>query len=522
MLPAKIFVPTKNAIDFLFQPKSFAILGLSPERIDQLNQHKRWDIDSRLDMAHDHKLLFPPDLNSQKLNISESQTESYWFYHYPKFNLVDKKQREEIIAKTLNGFDIGVASKLLLEQLKVSDSSQTYVLYFDRFGHAFLAQIPQEYTIENIIQILIDVAYSGDFWEEWVDATNYTPPKITYHHLDSPWMNTAVSDRNDDDSLVKRSFRGLNAWLRDEEDFSDKEKSTNEIAAEESAKIAEEATNAPQLADKAPDLAESPSPEDAIESVTESEVPIEQSVQATADEPLEKYHQAPAVGANPLNFYHLASEEQYYQNRAVSREKFQIFRDAILSKSDDPEVIFMLKTIEITESQVGFFKILNLLFQSVVAQNPNMAKLLNPVLSEFAILENQGISELVVYRFANKLNFKDYQIEIDLKPLDMAVYRLFLEIEGGFKFKDRSDYKKKVLDYYLTSSNRQNEGDLIQRIEKMFTLSEDRAPLDQSISRINAAFKKQFAPEIAYHYMITGARGGNYGIVLNRNLLSFK
>ncbi len=509
MLPAKIFIPTKNAIDFLFHPKSFAILGLSTERIDQFNLHKRWDIDSRLDMAHDHKLLFPPDLNSQKLNISEGQTESYWFYHYPKFNLVEKKQREEIIAKTLNGFDIGVASKLLLEQLKVQDTAQTYVLYFDRFGHAFLAQIPQEYTIENIIQILIDVAYSGDFWEEWVDATNFTPPKITYHHLDSPWTNNSVSARDENDSLLKRSFRGLDAWLRDEETSSTETNSEDIVSdSKASASLSEEV--------------DSKSTQDAVELSIEPETTSEANAHPTIEEPLEQYQQVSASSANPFNFYHLASEEQYYQNREVSREKFQIFRDAILNKSDDPEVIFMLKTIEITESQVGFFKILNLLFQSVVAQNPNMAKLLNPVLSEFAVLENQGISELVVYRFANKLNFRDYQVDIDLKPLDMAIYRLFLEIDGGFKFKDRASYKEKVVDFYLSCSNRQNEADLTDRIEKMFTLSEDRAPLDQAISRINAAFKKHFAPEIAYHYMITGARGGNYGVVLNRNLLSFK
>lgn len=473
MQSTKIFKPIQNSVDFLFHPKSFAILGLSNEKLNHFQSKMRWDIDSRLDMAHDHKLLFPPDLNVQKFDISENQLESYWFYHYPKLNIHNKQQREDVIAKTLNGFDLEMASNLLLEKLNISDLSKIYVLYFDRYGHAFLAQLSENTEIETLVQLLVNVAYSGDFFEEWVDAKDFVPPKIIYHHLDAPWNKVPNLDHDlnldRDQNVTNSSFQNKNSNHVDK----------HSIEAGDQTKAYEE--NEPKL-------------------------------QTSFKE---------KNGADYFSYYNLASEEVYLKNRELSREKFQAFRDVVLSKSDDPDVIFILKTIEITESQVGFFKILNLLFQSVLVQNPKMAKLLNPVLAEFAVLEKQGLSQLDVYRFANKLNFIDYDLHVELKPLDMAIYRLFLEVEEGIRFKDRSQYKNKVLDYYLSGSNRNNELELIERIEKMFTLSEDRGPLDQSISRINAVFKKMFAPEIAYHYMITGTRGGNYGVVLKRNLLKY-
>ncbi len=469
MQSTKIFKPIQNSVDFLFHPKSFAILGLSNEKLNHFQSKMRWDIDSRLDMAHDHKLLFPPDLNVQKFDISENQLESYWLYHYPKLNIHNKQQREDVLAKTLNGFDLEMASNLLLEKLEITDLQKIYVLYFDRYGHAFLAQLSENTEIETLVQLLVNVAYSGDFFEEWVDATDFVPPKIIYHHLDSPWdqVPNLNLDLNHNISEVSGENKDSN------------QNNENSIESQEHKNTYEE---------------------------------NEPSKQASFKE---------KNGAEYFSYYNLASEDAYLKNKELSKEKFQTFRDVVLSKSDDPDVLFILKTIEITESQVGFFKILNLLFQSVLIQNPNMAKLLNPILAEFAVLEKQGLSQLNVYRFANKLNFLDYELQVELKPLDMAVYRLFLEIEEGIRFKDRSQYKKKVLDYYLSSSNRSNELELVERIEKMFTLSEDRGPLDQSISRINAVFKKMFAPEIAYHYMITGTRGGNYGVVLKRSLLKY-
>ena len=471
MQSTKIFKPIQNSVDFLFHPKSFAILGLSNEQLNHFQSKMRWDIDARLDMAHDHKLLFPPDLNVQKLDITENQLESYWFYHYPKLNFIDKHRREDVISKTLSGFDLEMASKLLLEKLNITDFQKIYVLYFDRYGHAFLAQLPENTEIENLIQLLVNVAYSGDFFEEWVDSTDFVPPKIIYHHLESPWSHSA------DNSI--ESVHHRNNKLDENQDSVDSAGHSNGFHQDTSKEEAKE-QNFPYPASS-----------------------------------------KEQVGAEYFHYYHLASEDAYLKNRELSKEKFQAFRDVVLSKSDDPDVIFMLKTIEITESQVGFFKILNLLFQSLVVQNPNVAKLLNPMLAEFAVLEKQGLSQLNVYRFANRLDFIDYHLQVDLKPLDMAVYRLFLEIEEGIRFKDRAQYKQKVLDFYLSSSNRSNESELIDRIEKMFTLSEDRGPLDQSISRINAVFKKMFAPEIAYHYMITGTRGGNYGVVLKRNFLQY-
>ncbi len=436
----KIFKPTNNSVDFLFHPKSFAILGLDQDLLSQFQTKSRWDIDSRLDMAHDHKLLFPPDLDAKKFLLTETNTESYWSYHYPKFNFIEKQQREDIIAKTLNGFDLEMASKLLLEQLKIEDENHIYVLYFDRFGHAFVAQLALETTLNSIIELLLNVAYSGGFYEEWVDPTDYVRPNIVYHHLESPWDHTG-------------------------EDLKPKE----------------------------PDLNHETSHED-INTVQH-------------------------VQENIPHYYKSASEDAYYKNQELSRGKFLQFRNSILQKSDDPDVILMLKTIEITESQVGFFKILNLLFQSVASKHPDIARALNPLLADFAVLEHQGISRIHVYKFANKIEFLDYNVTLDFKPLDMSIYRLYMTHPEGILFKNRANYKREVVGYYLACSNRSNELDLTDRIEKMFTLSEDRAPLDQAISRINAAFKKKFAPEIAYQYMITGTRGESYGIQLNREFV---
>jgi len=109
----------------------------------------------------------------------------------------------------------------------------------------------------------------------------------------------------------------------------------------------------------------------------------------------------------------------------------------------------------------------------------------------------------------------DYNnLEIRLTPLPKAVYILFLRHPEGIKFKTLPSYKNELLEIYKYVTNKDSLPELVESIKSVTD------PLSNSInekcSRIREAFVSELNGDIAQHYYITGLRGEDKKIVLNR------
>jgi hypothetical protein len=105
-------------------------------------------------------------------------------------------------------------------------------------------------------------------------------------------------------------------------------------------------------------------------------------------------------------------------------------------------------------------------------------------------------------------------IEIKLRPLEKAVYRLFLDHPEGIRRMDLPLHREELYGIYSRLSN-QDAGDLIrQRVDDLVSILSNSA--DEKISRIKRVFTDAVGEALARHYCITGERGEPYRIALDR------
>lgn len=110
------------------------------------------------------------------------------------------------------------------------------------------------------------------------------------------------------------------------------------------------------------------------------------------------------------------------------------------------------------------------------------------------------------------------RVTISMPTLSKVVYLLFLIHNEGIRLKEISDYKKELLEIYLTVSPRGDVEQMRRSIDDL--VDPESGSLNQKISRITAAFRHQLPSDIAQHYIITGPRGDKRRIILDRSLLT--
>ena len=137
--------------------------------------------------------------------------------------------------------------------------------------------------------------------------------------------------------------------------------------------------------------------------------------------------------------------------------------------------------------------------------------------------QNEQLSRMVVGP-QNKLILMDYDnIEIELRPIEMAFYLLFLRHQEGINFKDLVDHKDELWRYYKHATVTDDLDKMKLGLERLIDPLSGSANEHRSrISRaINEATHGKFTPELARFYKIEGAKGEDKKIPLPQDKIVF-
>ena len=185
---------------------------------------------------------------------------------------------------------------------------------------------------------------------------------------------------------------------------------------------------------------------------------------------------------------------------------------------EDEDVLNTLQTLQRTETEKGFFKIIRGLVQEIYAEMPDVAMNMAPGLAEVMEESVRRPFRLCLNPFTNSLEFPEIDKVIRLKPLDFALYRLFYNHPAGFRLSDRQQYLDEMRGIYRNVTGHDTQK-INQVLEPMFVLSMDNGSMNQSISRIKARFRSQMSAWNYQPYIITGERNQPYRIACNRNFM---
>lgn len=202
-------------------------------------------------------------------------------------------------------------------------------------------------------------------------------------------------------------------------------------------------------------------------------------------------------------FYQLSAESSYIvEGNTYQHTEFRFDYDAHKLAQEIKDKIDLLKH---SDSQH--------LLLNVFGQN----------LIEFVSSEpkgNNGLSRLVIENDF-RIILSDYNnLEIELTPLPKAVFLLFILHPEGILLKHLSDHRNELLEIYKQISYRETWDEIIRSIDELTDPTKNS--INEKCSRIKEAFIKHFEERQAQFYYITGERGKEKSIKLNRNLVTWK
>jgi hypothetical protein len=105
-------------------------------------------------------------------------------------------------------------------------------------------------------------------------------------------------------------------------------------------------------------------------------------------------------------------------------------------------------------------------------------------------------------------------IEIKLRPLEKALYRLFLDHPEGIRRTDLPLHRDELFEIYNRLSNQDDIAQKRQRVNDLVSILSNSA--DEKISRIKRVFTDAVGEDLARHYCIMGERGEPYRIAIDR------
>ena len=108
-------------------------------------------------------------------------------------------------------------------------------------------------------------------------------------------------------------------------------------------------------------------------------------------------------------------------------------------------------------------------------------------------------------------------IEIKLRPLEKALYFLFLQYPEGIYHSSLSDHRAALYEIYSKISTMGDLLEMRERINDMVNTLNDSA--SQKISRIKRVFEDAIGRDLAKHYFIKGDAGQKKKIDLDRNMI---
>ena len=117
-----------------------------------------------------------------------------------------------------------------------------------------------------------------------------------------------------------------------------------------------------------------------------------------------------------------------------------------------------------------------------------------------------------------EIQFPDFgDIKIKLRPLEKALYRLFLNHPNGIRRIEMPDYREELQRIYAGLSRADEPRVSRQRIDDLCSILNNSA--EEKISRIKRVFTEALGKDLAGHYYISGERGEPYLIPLDRSFV---
>ena len=163
------------------------------------------------------------------------------------------------------------------------------------------------------------------------------------------------------------------------------------------------------------------------------------------------------------------------------------------------------------------------------------AKVLRELRMTVQKLRLEGVSLMAIHEFIDKQEplsrmviTPDYRIflpdyndmEIEMGALPKAIYFLYLRYPEGIIYKHMQDYYNELLNIYKQLRPNTDEARLNLTITKVVNPLGNA--LNENIARIRKAFVEKFDEHLANNYIITGERGSQYSIPLDRELIIWR
>ena len=163
------------------------------------------------------------------------------------------------------------------------------------------------------------------------------------------------------------------------------------------------------------------------------------------------------------------------------------------------------------------------------------AKVLRELRMTVQKLRLEGVSLMAIHEFIDKQEplsrmviTPDYRIflpdyndmEIEMGALPKAIYFLYLRYPEGIIYKHMQDYYNELLNIYKQLRPNTDEVRLNLTITKVVNPLGNA--LNENIARIRKSFVEKFDEHLANNYIITGERGSQYLIPLNRELITWE
>jgi hypothetical protein len=130
------------------------------------------------------------------------------------------------------------------------------------------------------------------------------------------------------------------------------------------------------------------------------------------------------------------------------------------------------------------------------------------------------LSKLIIDE-KRRILLTDYEnMEIKLRPLEKALYLLFIRYPEGIFHSSLSEHREELYDIYTGISGSGDLREMHIRIDDMTNALSDSA--SQKMSRIKRVFEEAIGPDLAKHYYIKGESGQKKKIDLDRGLVMIK
>ena len=206
-------------------------------------------------------------------------------------------------------------------------------------------------------------------------------------------------------------------------------------------------------------------------------------------------------------------EGNYGVSTKVHEHPIGCVNDLCMQKND---IILKLRTGDICESCI---ELLN--GKISIPELHHALHLMSSLREKMLFAQNlkkfSPLSKLVITS-QYKIFLPDFgNIEIKLRPLEKAIYLLFLRHPEGIYHSSLSDHRQELYEIYSRISTMGDLNEMKERIDDMVNALSDSA--SQKISRIKRVFEESIGSELAQHYMIKGEMGLVKKISLPRELV---